>query len=154
MSNNIQQFYKTQEQYNKKPTDINTNTENTDTSSITPAICIKNKIKCNKDDSKGVIYNDLDHNNGGGNCNTFMFGSVNVPHDLNAHRAFSNSNVTGVTDPITMQFNMFEQEQNIYETLITKNVIHMLLGEKQIKKKHVCCFENETNNVGSMTTLF
>ena len=70
--------------------------------------------------------------------------------NIGMHKIFTNDigNVIGTTDPMKMHTNMFEEGSNIFGTVVTTNILHMLFGEKQMKKsKYVCNFDMETNIV-------
>jgi hypothetical protein len=155
MANNIQQLYKTQQQdkQHKIPNDINVD-DKEDLSSVTPDICINGKIRCNNNEDKGIMHNDINHS--GGNCDVFNAGAVNMEHNVGTQKLFTNDigNVIGTTDPMTIHTNMFEQDGNIFGTVVSTNILHMLFGEKQMKKStSVCNFDVETNFVDSMSPL-
>lgn len=126
--------------------------EEKDELTMVPSICVENKIKNNKSKSGEIVDKEISHTSG--NCDLFMAGAVNVECDVNAQRSFSNSakHIVDVND--ASQFNMFEQKENIFATVVTTNICKMLFGEKLMKKKqNICCFNGETNSVESMTSL-
>ena len=151
MSNKVQQVYKLQQDQNSRILNDNiSNNDNTTVLSVTPSICIENKLKKSDAKSGEIIHTDLNHSKDG--CSTFNVGAVNVIHDINLQKGFEN--VTGMDDSLNLQTNMFDQKQNIFETVVTTNVLHMLFGEKKLKKKqHGCNFNIESNSVVSMTPM-